>query len=299
MIRSRWLSLFLVPLLMNRVGLAGEHPSESWCIPAIQRDAQTQTEPTPLSGALSNYGPCSQFDGTLARTADCLYQEAVTLDDAGQPDHAECSKKRSQSARELLDWISQSETLRERAAEKFLTLLEECPDYHQREDVVRRLNDIVKNWLDEARERKQHWHEETRLFVISTHSSRELTVTVSATEARARKVLETIQVTAFRKVIDPETFLWYRSPTEYSEGEDWLEDVFVELPLYDSDSRAIGTYFGSSFWGQHSPMTPARRWFSSAWKRTIFMQFQCEEKGGSSASPDPHLPSLSIILGRY
>ena len=253
MIRYRWLIAILVLLNGGNFSHAAGHPSECWCIPAIQRHAPVQTDTSPTVVVTPNEKSFGIFDESLEKTAERLYEEAVKLDDDGKS---------------------------ERAAEKFVALLEQCPAYPLRDDVVKRLSEIARKWMADARDGKQDWIADSRAFVVPTPTSRELFGGTIEKQEQTREVLDTIRQTGNRKIVDAETFIWGSKPPEYPEGWDWIEDVLLEVDVFHGNNAGLTA--GPDRWILNTsivldgpvPTTPSRRWFSSRWKQQIMMQLQ-------------------------
>jgi hypothetical protein len=271
----KWCVFALPALFVGAlVSRADEHPSACWCIPAIQREATAQAEarrmslsdvsgvcfiwgneknpePTAAAPPATDEDPPDFFGQTLEATADRLYYQAVNLDNAGE---------------------------RERAAEKFVTLLEQCPDCAHRHDVVRRLNAIAEQWLETAEQQRPGSPKNASGSTIPEGSFAARGVIASEAEERAKHLLETVQHLLRRKVIDPDVFIWDHEPHEYLEGWDWVEDILTEDP---ADAFRNGLPISGLACGpimDATDRTPSRRWFSSPWRQRIMMQVQCVEE---------------------
>jgi hypothetical protein len=250
--RGRWLSALPVLLLARGMALTADDPHASWCIPAIQREPTEPTYYQPetrLPPRLEKEKPCEFLEERPEILADRLYREAAKLDDDGKATQA---------------------------AVKFVALLEQCPNFVRRDDVVVRLNKVANRWLDEAIGGQPGLHEETRTFVIPARSLGAR----AEIESRAREVLETIHRTALLRTVDPDAFTWNRKPHDFPVGWDWLEDVLLEVEYADSG------LMGSIVLQDPGPTTPSHWWFSPQWKRNIMMQLHldnsCEVPGGAT-----------------
>jgi hypothetical protein len=281
MTRHRFCAVFVVLLVMDTV--RAEEPSwKCWCDPAIQRGEATEpasAEPQP--------GGADGLIGETQKAADRLYAEAVRFDDEAQLLWA---VHRSTPAPELwsfydpAEWNQRGETalsMRERAADKFITLLEQCPAYHQRDDVVKRLRDIADDALEAVREGARFWRTPSQLFDLPKHSPNEQAALVRDAQVRARKMAETVEKSVSARSLDGDTFTWgpalfaleneWRFAEEYSRIQERLAsppDGGIEI--WAADGTVVD--FGS----RQTSGSAVRGAASSRVVRQIIMRLQCE-----------------------
>jgi hypothetical protein len=197
-----------VVVLLAVVGSArAEAPSwRCWCDPAIQNAGAA-----PLWRAAC--------DGASDMAASAMYYEAVSL---------------------------QSRCFYPAAADKFVRLLESCPSYRHRDDVVKRLYDIGNTWLNDTRKEMQQAREVRegkRLFVIPAVVTWNKKKPVFGEERRALELMEKVyRFDPKGPLADKALFLlgsvaFYR---ENWEGADkWFSHLAVEFPTSPLAPQAI------------------------------------------------------------
>jgi hypothetical protein len=279
MTRHRFCAVFVVLLVMDAVR-AGEPSWKCWCDPAIQRGDATKQEPA--KPAEPQQGEANVFFGeTLEKTADQLYADAAHLDDSAQMLRAahDCLLSPPFSGvYYALEWDQPVETplsMRERAAEKFITLLEQCPAYHQRDEVVKRLRDITDDALEAVREGARSWRTASQLFELPKHTPNEQAALVRDAQARARKIAETVEKSVSARSLDADTFTWGRAL--FGLEEEWSS---VEERLDAPPGGDIGIWNASEcvldFGSHQTSGSGVRGAASSRFFRQIMMRLQCE-----------------------
>jgi hypothetical protein len=174
--------------------------------------------------------------------------------------------------------IDNSAMLQAQAVDNFITLLEQCPTFRDREAVMKRLGEITDEALNEARQVRRPWPEPTLLFALPDSSPREEAELLRHTKARARKAQEVIEHASDVNPLDVDTFRWDRKPDEFLEGWEWLEDVCVDFP--PSGGFNIGEFVGGiASEPANLRMVPTRyaqRNCHSTFFRQIMMRLKCE-----------------------
>jgi hypothetical protein len=300
MTRNRFCAVFVVLLVMDTV--RAEEPSwKCWCDPAIQRGDATKQEPA--NPAEPQQGEANVFFGeTLEKTADQLYAEAVRLDDQARSLWAvlySCYPPEFCHWSDLGGWHRPVEvvlSLRAEATDKFITLLEQCPSYPHRDDVVNRLRVMADGSLDDAQAVRLSWREGIRVFLIPRHSPKEQAEMVRDAQARARKVEETVEKTVSARSLDGDTFTW--GPALFDPEEEWrFAEEFSRIaerldgPPAGSTGGDLSDYsiHGGrlSILAHRTPASQARGTASSRLFRQIIMRLQCDP-------PDPPFFKLGI-----
>lgn len=178
---KRYVWLAVVALLASNERVrAEEPPSTGRCLIPVQ-PAKEKTQPArPAARAEKVEDIAGFFDVPLEATADCLYEQAVRLDNEGRS---------------------------ERAADMLLTLLQQCPEYQRRDDVVTRLSGIASRWMRDVREVRQRQREVDPLRVSATITP-ENPEWVIDKASQAERLLDAVErsVLADSRVIDVEDY---------------------------------------------------------------------------------------------
>jgi hypothetical protein len=275
MSRKCWMFAMLALLLGERITDATEHPSASWCIPTILRPTSmpyAQTEPAPPPPPVNHrgYSAPDLFGSTLETTADRLYWEAVVLQCRGKS---------------------------ERAAEKFIVLLEECPSYRYRDDAIARLNDMACQWLRDTRRGRRRENDFAGAFSTHAESVAEHISSKSRAEALGKQALDAVQAAVAHGPPDDERFRWDWNLHAFPEGWEWIEDSMLEVPGFrdHNGGGAIGIWSSAGQVVEFNPRPSSTpRWdLRSRFLRETMMRLRIDKKPSSPS----HLPGVHWSTG--